>query len=255
MKKLLLTTGLSAMLLLNSCSSTLESESGLYDVKLENCYKDPVDGSWVWDGTHPYAHSKNIRLYLAPLDLSLISKEHPDLAPLLAEQFEERIFEQFSEYLNAHNTEGGIGWSLTKDPKGAQMRINFAVVKFSPQYPVLRTLIAAGSLFSPIPGTGTIAASFAEGSIEVEATIRDTKTNQLYLAFKDSNRKSAYIYTASAYSSIGQADINFKHWAAKMASLLSKCQTEETCYVDYQTEVDNKHWLAALWEHIPFPEF
>ncbi len=243
------------VLLLSACSSTLKSESGLYDVKLESSYKDPVDGSWVWDGTHPYAYSKNVRVYLAPLDVSLIQKEHPELAPLLAKQFEERIFEQFSKFLDEHNLKDGIGWKLTKDPKGAQMRINFAVVKFSPQYPALRTLATLGSLFSPIPGTGTVAAYFVEGSIGVEATIRDTKTNQLYLAFKDSNRQPAYIYTADAYSTLGQANANFKHWSAKMASLMSQCQTDGSCYVHYQNTVDSRNWLEALWEHIPFPQF
>ncbi len=241
-------------LLLTSCQSTLKSESGLYDVKLKHSYKDPVDGSWLWDGVHPYAYSKNVGIYLAPLDVSLIQEKYPDLAPLLAEQFQESIRTQFSEFLAEHNKKDNIGWFITDKPEGAKMRLNLAIVKFTPQYPVLRTLTTIGSFFSPIPGTGTVAAYFTEGSIGVEATIRDEKTKQLYLAFKDSNRKPAFIYTANAYSSTGQAEVNFRHWATKMASLMSQCQTDGSCYIHYQNQVDNRSWYRALWDHIPLPE-
>ncbi len=249
-----LLTSAALLLALSSCKSTLKSESGLYDVPLKHSYKDPVDGSWLWDGVHPYAYSKNVRIYLAPIDVSLIAKKHPTLAPLLAEQFKKRIEEQFSAFFKKHNKRNDIGWELTTNPKGAQMRLNFAVVKFTPQYPVLRTLITAGSFFSPIPGVGTVAATFVEGSIGMEATVRDTSSKQLYLAFKDSNRKPVFLYQANAYSSTGQADTNFSHWASKMASLMSQCQTDGSCYVDYQNKVNSKNWLRAAWEHLPIPE-
>ncbi len=256
MKKLVYVLLSSAAILfsMSSCSSTLKSESGLYDVPLKHSYKDPVDGSWLWDGEHPYAYAKNVRIYLAPIDVSLIAKDHPKLAPLLADQFKERIEEQFNNFLEKHNKIDDIGWTLTTNPKGAQMQLNFAVVKFTPQYPVLRSLITAGSFFSPIPGVATVAASFTEGSIGMEATLRDTGNNQLYLAFKDSNRRPVFLYEANSYSSTGQADTNFNYWATKMASLMSQCQTDGACYVDYQNKVNSKNWLQAAWEHLPIPE-
>ncbi len=240
-------------LLLTQCSSSLKSESGLYDVTLKHSYKDPVDGTWLWDGAHPYANTKNVRLYLAPLDVSLIAQKHPKLAPLLVEQFQQRVFEQFSYFLKKHNKHDSLNWQLTTDPRGAQMRINFALVKFTPQYPALRTLVTAASLFSPVPGVGTVAAYFTEGSIAVEATIRDTKTQQLYLAFKDSNRKTAYLYTKEAYMSTGQANTNFKHWASKMATLMSRCQSDGLCYTHYKDDIKKKSWLRALWDQAPIP--
>ncbi len=249
----LYTLTLPLTLALTQCSSTLQSESGLYDVTLKHSYKDPVDGTWLWDGVHPYAHSKNVRLYLAPLDVSLIAKKHPKLAPLLVKQFQQRVFEQFSDFLEKHHKGEDLNWELTTDPRGAQMRIDFALVKFTPQYPVLRTMITAGSFFSPVPGVGTVAAYFTEGSIGVEATIRDTKTQQLYLAFKDSNRKTAYLYTKEAYTSTGQANTNFKHWASKMAILMSRCQTDGMCYLHYKDNIEKKSWLRALWDQAPIP--
>ena len=205
-----------------SCSivRTLESESGLYDVKLERNAKAMVDGEWSWGGGNPYAGVKKGNIYIAPLDISKVEKDHPKLAPLLVQQMQEYMVKSVGKTLDENNAAQGTKWALTDDPAKATVRVDMALVHFRPQSPVLRLLSSIGGFFMKVPGVSNVVGSFAKGDICLEMTIRDVKDGKLLLACKDSNSKTARLISADAYKRSGNADANLRYWAERLALLI-----------------------------------
>lgn len=206
-----------------SCSQhPLTSESGLYDVKLEHSWKAPVDGAWVWGKGSPFAKQKRGYIYVAPLDISKVVEDEPELAPLMVPQMHAYVVEELSSELRKNYIPGKQEWQLTFDPKQADIRIDMALVHFRPQNPFLRLFSGIGSLFSPVPGVGTVAGRFAEGDICIEIAIRNNHNGELLAAFKDSNREKTRLYKSDAYSRSGNADANLRAWARGLARLFEE---------------------------------
>lgn len=210
------------VVLASSCSMvrTLKSESGLYNVKLERHAKVYVDGIWTWGKGNPYEHDKNGSIYIAPLDISKVQKAQPKLAPLMVPQMHDFVVKEVSKSLREANAANGTNWHLAKSPSEATIRVDMALVHFRPQRPGMRVLSSLGGPFVKIPGVSDVVGNFAKGDICLEMTIRDTKTGQLLLACKDSNGDSAWLISAEAYSKKGNADVNLRHWAERLAYLV-----------------------------------
>lgn len=203
-----------------SCShKNLESESGLYQVTLKEHIKFPVDGIWTWGNGNPYIKQSKGYIYISPLNISMVQREHPELAPLMQPQMHDYMVQSFVEMLKEANNKNQTNWQLTFNPAQAHVRIDTAVVRFTPQKPSLRILGEILGFLSPVPGVSRVVGRFSKGDITIEATIRDCKSNQLLLAFKDSNRKPTRLFRADAYTNGGNADVNLRSWAHVLARL------------------------------------
>lgn len=205
--------------LLASCRS-LDSESGLYDVKLEHTYKVPVDGMWFWGKGNPFPGKTDGAIYVAPMDVSLVEKDEPERAHLLRPQMYEYIVTDLHDALAEANRANNMSWKLTADPAGADLRIDIALVHFKPQRPGLRLLSSIGGHFIKVPGVSDVVGHFAAGDVRIEVAIRNNRNGQLLMAAKDSNRKKVRLYSADAYSRTGNADVNLRAWARKIANLV-----------------------------------
>ncbi len=221
--KLLTIAAAVLLLVITSCRHTLESESGLYDVRLERSFKTAVDGIWLWGGGNPYENQKSGWVYIAPMNVSQLKGADPGLLQLLQIQMYSNMVTDIGTALTESNKVNGTEWRVTDNPLQADLRIDTALVHFKPQRPGFRILSGVLSIFSPVPGASNVAAYFGEGDVCLESTLRDTRTGQLLAAFKDSNRKKARLYTAEAYSRTGNADVNLQNWAKRMGQLLREC--------------------------------
>lgn len=229
---------------------TLDSESGLYDVKLERNLKAMVDGGWTWGGGNPYANMKQGAIYIAPLDISKVVQSQPKLAPLLVPQMHDFVVEAVGKTLSETNAANASQWSLTDDPAKAAVRVDMAVVHFRPQRPALRLLSSIGGHFVKVPGVSDVVGSFAKGDICLEMTIRDTKSGKLLLACKDSNRKTARLISADAYSRSGNADTNLRYWAERLAFLIHLGTSSELGNRTLKQYFNDRSWGEVLQERI-----
>ena len=235
-----------------SCSMlrTLDSESGLYDVKLERNRKALVDGGWTWGGGNPYAGQKQGAIYIAPLDISKVEKKQPELAPLMAQQMHEYVVKSVSKTLNEGNAANGTEWTLTQDPAKATVRVDMAVVHFRPQRPGLRILSSIGGYFVKVPGVSDVVGSFAKGDICLEMTIRDGKSGKLLLACKDSNGKTARLISADAYRRSGNADANLRYWAERLAYLIHLGSGNTLGDKTLKEYINDRSWGEVIKERI-----
>lgn len=211
---------LGVSLLLASCSfsqSKLKSESGLYDVPLTHSLKVAVDGYWLPD--QPYDAPAVGSIYIAPLDMHLVEKGHEEYVPLMQKQMHDYLTKSIASSISTNKLINR--WTLTDSPEKATVRMDFSVVRFRTQRPGLRVASEVGGYFIPVPGVSSVVSNFAEGDICIEGTMRDVKTGRLLMAFKDSNRAKARLYSANAYKLSGAADANLQLWAKKMGELLT----------------------------------
>lgn len=199
------------------CGHSLESESGLYDVSLRESIKLPVDGVWSWRKGNPYIHQKKGFIYIATLDISLVKESEPELAPLMITQMHDLMIREFEQILKEINLKNESHWQLTEDPNQAHIRIDMSLVHLRPQKPLLRLAGEVVSYLVPLPGISRVVGRFAKGCICIEATIRDNKTGELLMAFKDTNRKPTRLYSKDAYKRRGNADANLRTWAKMLA--------------------------------------
>lgn len=239
-----------AALLLTSCGSSLESESGLYDVELKHSIKVPIDGWWSWGKGPVFKDKKSGYVYIAPLDISLVKEDEPELSALLVPQMHDYMVAYLTRVLDEANKANHTRWKITTDPSKADFRMNMAVVSLRPQRPVLRWIFFVGSFFSPIPGTGTIAGKFTNGDICIEFTIRNNRTGELLYAMKDSNRTTTRLYKSEAYNSEGQADKNLQFWAQKIARLVRFYTSDKYSNQDISDLVNNTSVVRALFYRI-----
>lgn len=211
---------LGAAMLLASCSfsqSKLKSESGLYDVPLTHSLKVAVDGYWLPDV--PYDAPAVGSIYIAPLDMHLVEKGHEEYVPLMKQQMHDYLTKAISASISTNKLINR--WTLANSPENATLRMDFSIVRFRTQRPGLRVVSEVGGYFIPVPGVSSVVSNFAEGDICIEGTLRDVKTGRLLMAFKDSNRAKARLYSADAYKRAGAADANLQLWAKKMGELMT----------------------------------
>lgn len=234
----------------SSCSQlrTLDSESGLYDVELKRSPKAMVNGAWTWGGGNPYEHAEGGAIYFAPLDISKVEKDHPDMAPLMVPQMFEYVVQETLQALKESNAANGTNWRITTQPQEATIRIDMALVHFRPQRPGLRLLSGIGGHFIKVPLVSDVVGKFAEGDICMEMTVRDGKTGKLYMACKDSNRKTARLISADAYSRSGNADVNLRYWAKRIAYLIRISSHDKLGDRTLQDVLKERSWGAVLKE-------
>ena len=240
------------VIMATSCSMwrTLDSESGLYDVKLERNRKAMVDGGWTWGGGNPYAELKQGDIYIAPLNISKVEKKQPKLAPLMVPQMHDYVVKAVNKTLSESNAANGTKWALTNDPAKATVRVDMAVVHFRPQRPGLRILSSIGGHFVKVPGVSDVVGSFAKGDICLEMTIRDGKSGKLLLACKDSNRKTARLISADAYSRSGNADANLRYWAERLAYLIHLGSSNTLGNRTLKEYINDRSWGEVIKDHI-----
>lgn len=229
---------------------TLKSESGLYDVKLERHAKAMVDGVWTWGGGNPYNKQKQAAIYIAPLDISKVEKAQPKLAPLMVPQMHDYVVSEVSKSLKESNEANGTQWLLTGDASKAAVRVDMALVHFRPQRPGLRMLSSIGGYFVKVPGVSDVVGSFAEGDICLEMTIRDAKSEQLLMACKDSNRKTARLISADAYSRHGNADVNLRYWAHRLAYLIRLGARDKLGEGTLSEYIKNRRWSEVIKDRV-----
>lgn len=196
--------------------TTLQSESGLYDVSLERNIKLDVKGSWFTDTPDPNIQQQEGSLYIAPLDIRLVHEEEPELSTILQQKMGEYLQESISTTLQ----ETQSNWNIVAIPETATLRIDLAIVHFRPQKPLLNLTGQIAGHFSPVPFIGDAVETIAGGDIVMEGTIRDVKTGELLVAFKDSNRKKGRLYDGSMFTKLGPAEASLKSWAYSLSQLI-----------------------------------
>ena len=238
--------------LCSSCSMvrTLKSESGLYDVPLESSMKASVDGWWSWGKGNPYALQKKGFIYISPMDISKVVESEPERAPLMVPQMFEYVVQGVIRSLKESNAANGTDWQVTTQEKDADIRVDMALVHFRPQRPGLRLLSSVGGHFVKVPGVSDVVGRFAEGDICIELTIRDARNGTLYFACKDSNRKTAKLYSSDAYSRSGNADVNLRYWAERLAKLIRASAPDRLGNATLREKLEQRSWVDVIEEKI-----
>ncbi len=219
-KILTLFIAVATVLSVSSCQRHLASESGLYSVPLTHTYKADVDGFWISDKPNPYAKQRSGFIYMPALQVDSMAEKHPEMAKLLQTQMHQHMVKEMTASLATMNKESKLNWQVTNSPSNADITIELAVVKFSPQNPVIKVLNAIGGWFINIPGVSNVVGKFSQGSICVEGVFKDARTGQPLAVFKDSNRKTVRLYHKNAYEQLGQADENMQLWAKRIARVI-----------------------------------
>lgn len=201
--------------LLCHCTS-LQSESGLYDVRLERNVKLDVQGSWLTDTPCAETRQEQGSLYLAPLDIQLVYGEEPELSTILQQKMGEYMQEGVASALQEMQST----WTIAPDAENATLRIDLAIVRFRPQKPFLNLAGHITSHFVPVPFIGNATNAIAGGDIVLEGTIREVKTGKLLFAFKDSNRKKGKLFNGTMFTKLGPAEASLKSWVYSMSQLI-----------------------------------
>lgn len=201
--------------LLCQCTN-LQSESGLYDVRLEKNVKLDVAGSWFTDTPPPSRQKGHGSLYIAPLDIHLVYKDEPELSPVL----QQKMGAYMQEGIAAALRDSHSSWGIVSSPEKATVRIDLAIVHFRPQRPLLNLAGHITGHFVPVPFVGDAAETIAGGDIVIEGSIRDVETGRLLAAFKDNNRKKGKIYNGTMFTKLGPAEASLKSWAYSMSRLV-----------------------------------
>lgn len=217
-------------LLLGACSSrTLESESGLYSVQLEHTPKLGVKGIWLNGKGKDQLAQKSGVIYVRPLNVEAIQTSAPIAAKEMREHMHGYITRELQTSLAGINKTNHTNWKLCTTPSAdADVTIDLAVVDFSPQRPFLRVLVEVLSFWSPVPFTSTMAAPASSGDICIEGIVRNNRTGELMMAFKDENRKRPRYTRTEAYKSSGNADANLEFWAHKLACIIHEFSLQNT---------------------------
>lgn len=240
------------VLLCCSCSAvrTLDSESGLYDVKLTRKPKAQMDGGWTWGGGNPYTKLKKASIYIAPMDISKVEKAQPKMTQLMVQQMFDYMVREVGAALKEANAANGTEWELTQDPKKATVRVDTALVHFRPQRPFLRVLSSLGGYFVKVPGVSDVVGRFSKGDICLEMTLRDVATGKLLMACKDSNSRTASLISSEAYSRSGNADVNLEHWAKRLARLVRLGAYDQLGDRTLQQYLDDLSWGEVMKNRI-----
>ncbi len=213
---------------LSSCSQmyNLESETGLYKVKLVHTMKSGVDGVWSWGKGNPYVDQKEGKIYIAELRVDLIKDEYPRGADFMVRRMRRYVSEAAQKALEESNAANQANWQLTENESEADIRVDMAIASFRPQKPILRVASTVGGFFSPVPGVSSVATRYSQGDIGIEMTIRNVKDGRLLFACKDSNREMTGLIEKEAYRRGGNADVNLRVWADRLGKLIRSCSPD-----------------------------
>lgn len=233
-------------LLFVSCQNRLQSESGLYNVELQHNIKVPVKGYWTWGKGNPYASHQSGRIYIHPMDISKILESDPEAAPVMAIQMHDYLTQAIAAVLKEANVANGTDWRLTANPTEADVCIHTALVDFRRQRPALKALNAVSGTFVDVPGVSEVMGYIANGNVSIECTMRDTRTGQLLMAFKDANRKKIRLYNKDAYSYTGNADANFKEWAAALARVIRASAHDKLGNSTIKDKIEERSYWEAF---------
>ena len=250
MRFVLFILGCICCMFLSACGHTLSSESGLYNVELRQHVKMPIDGVWSWGKGNPYVNKKAGYIYIAPLDISNISEDEPELAPLMIPQMHDYMVNEFADILREMNRANNSNWQLSATPEPADIHIRTALVHFDPQRPWLRILGKMAGYLLPVPGVERAVGVFSKGDICIEASIRDAKSGQLLMAFKDSNQKTTKLYSKEAYSTRGNADANLRVWAFMLAHLCRAGAPDQLGHATLQQKFTDYTYAESLRDKI-----
>lgn len=243
MRRLFILSQLSlCSLMFVSCQNRLQSESGLYNVELQHNIKVPVKGYWTWGKGNPYASHQSGRIYIHPMDISKILESDPEAAPVMAIQMHDYLTQSIAAVLKEANVANGTDWRLTANPAEADVCIHTALVDFRRQRSALKALNAVGGTFIDIPGVSDVMGYIANGNVSIECTMRDTRTGQLLMAFKDANRKKIRLLNKDAYSYTGNADANFKEWAAALARVIRASAHDKLGNSTIQNKIEERSY-------------
>ncbi len=205
--------------ILSSCNTVnLSSVSGLYKVPLQSSFNVALAGYWAADKPNPYAGKKGGTIHVAPLDVSLVTKPYPQLAPKMVPYMRDQMMLKMNGMLAQSNGANNTRWRLTSSASGADIRIKFAVVALRPHQPVVGVVTDALAFVTP-GGIGSLVGMATKGNIVLECTIQNGRTGQMLLAFKDANRASLYAYHKESYQENGNVYANLRVWADSIAEL------------------------------------
>lgn len=197
----------------------LQSESGLYQVPLSRSLKVAVDGYYVRPNPESEPLPKKGTIYVAPMDVSHVRGSADECLPAMQQDMHRYLCTEIAAALKETCPNGE--WTLTNDAEHATLRYETALVRFRPQRPLLRGAAMLASPFIEIPFVTKAVKKFAKGDICIEGAVRyQQKTPVLVAAFKDSNRASAAFYESAAYRPTGNAEVNLRIWAKKMARFI-----------------------------------
>ncbi len=244
-----LLTALCCLLLCSCLSQQLASQSGLYKVQLDHTYKIPVDGYWTWGKGNPYANQKEGTIYIAPVDVSQVQEDHPEIAERIVTQMHKLMVAELGRILKDYSTANNCKWELTEDATSADIRIDLAIVELRTQKPLLRIAGKIAGPFAPT-GVGTAVEMVAKGDITLECTIRDNHNGQLMVAFKDSNRAKMRFYKKETYLRTGHVDANLRLWSHRTAMLCRHCAPDYMGGKSFQEAVDERPLSDIIMSHL-----
>ncbi len=237
-------------LLFSSCmSQQLASKSGLYDVPLRHSYKVPVDGFWTWDKGNPYATMESGSLYIAPLDVSLVQEDHPELSANIVILMRDLMAKNMQKTLDDSNQANKPRWVLVDDAAKADIRIDLAVVKLRTQKPLLHIASLFIGHFTP-RGVSNAMDYISKGNITLEGTIRDTASGEIAFAFKDSNRAKLKFYQKESYQRAGHVDANLRLWSQRLAKLCRECTADRAGDKTLSERVEARTLAESVKAHI-----
>ncbi len=238
-----------SLLSLVACQQNLKPTSGLFDVPLERVSALPVDGLWVSNQAQPEINQKKGYFYIAPLDVSQVKKKHPLLSHLAIHQWHDAMVRAMYQELQSQESKG-LQWQLTDQPQKADVIIEMALTKITPQHWLINLMGQIGSFFVPVPGTGTIVGYMTKGNISMELAIRNNHNKELLLAFKDSNRKATRFYSANAYNRGGAACENLHFWAVEFAKLIVPMKFDEHKKLVLRQELKKRSKTRILRDYL-----
>lgn len=201
-----------------SCCVWQNHTDVLSSVPLNRSVKVAVDGYYVYPNPENKALPQRGTVYVAPMDVSRVKGEADASLAAMQQCMHGYLCAEVAAALRDVCPNGE--WSLTDDAEHATLLYQTALVRYRPQKPVLRGLTVLASPFVSVPFVSSAVKSFAKGDICIEGAVRARQTNMLLAAFKDSNRESTALYEAAAYRPTGNAEVNLRIWAKKMARFI-----------------------------------
>lgn len=192
--------------------------SVLSDVPLNRSLKVAVDGYYVYPNPEKNTLPENGTIYVAPMDVSQVKSEDDASLSAMQQAMHEYLCAEVAAAL--HDVCPNGEWMLTDDAEQATLLYQTALVRYRPQKPLLRGLTMLASPFVSVPFVSGAVKRFAKGDICIEGAVRFRETDTLLAAFKDSNRESTALYESAAYRPTGNAEVNLRIWAKKMARLI-----------------------------------
>ncbi len=190
----------------------------LSNVPLDRSLKVAVDGYYVCPPSEKKVLPVSGTIYVAPMDVSQVKDEDADTLSAMQQAMHRYLCDEVAAALKEVCPNGE--WVLTEDAEHATLLYQTALVRFRPQRPLLRGVIGIVAAFVNIPVASRVVKQYAKGDICIEGAVRSRQTNTLLAAFKDSNRESAALYEAAAYRPTGNAEVNLRIWAKKMARFI-----------------------------------